>query len=334
VILGAGASRGEASQRGGVLPPLDSDFFAQLQRLKSLGPGAVETLRVACELFGPLPDVTMESYFTQIEFVAELASMLNVGKSVGLELPGASYFRSAHQSFLTALLDVLSEAGVAMGRDALPPELHRALVGVLESGDSVISFNYDLLMDSALKQEGSGKWDAADGYHIRCTGCRDSVLYWQPDDAVCLQDSIALCKLHGSVNWAPVDEDRMTYGVTLTEPPFKADKMLVLPPAWSKPIRHFPISELWGHARASLLQSRVLIVVGYSLPLTDMWAQALLRCVAVERGQQCLPFASMLIANPDESVCSKVVSVMGAAVGADTRVQRFKGFEELIDYLV
>jgi hypothetical protein len=339
VILGAGASRAEAeaSHRGGVLPPLDTDFFEQLQKLKSPSIGRTQTLRLARELFGSSTAMAMESYFIGIEFLADAVSVLKsyeVGTAT-LGLP--CYIADAPKAFRSALLGVLREAGIATGRDeqmALSPERHRALVRILECGDSIISFNYDLLIDRALKEEGSGKWNAVDGYPCRCSGVEDSAAYWQPRGADRpIQDSIALLKPHGSLNWTPVPEDCPASGISLTEPPFDPDKMLVLPPAWVKPINYFPLREVWAQAWGFLSRSKVLIVAGYSLPQTDMWAQALLRAAAMARAQGGRSFANIIVANPDDSVCAKVVSVVGAAVGADTRVRRFRCFEELVDYL-
>ena len=183
VVLGTGASRAEAcaSRKRGVLPPLDADFFEQTPEAERTShAGAMETLRTARELFGPLPNVGMETYFTQLEFGTALTCMQDIGKDLGRGDWIAARFPRAQASFLRALLEVLSAAGATADADALSPKLHGALVGVLERGDSLISFNYDVLIDSALKQEGNGKWDGTYGYHCRCSGVHDGVQHWQP----------------------------------------------------------------------------------------------------------------------------------------------------------
>ena len=77
---------------------------------------------------------------------------------------------------------------------------HQRLVQWLDAGDIVLSFNYDLLIDRALKATGS--WWPDDGYRLAFhrLGARDG------DDAVWrnandVHSSVALLKLHGSLNW-------------------------------------------------------------------------------------------------------------------------------------
>jgi hypothetical protein len=71
-VLGAGATRGASfvdPVKNPCLPPLDADFYAQLQRIRN--PKHEETIKSVIEdtveLFGINFQVTMETVFTTLE---------------------------------------------------------------------------------------------------------------------------------------------------------------------------------------------------------------------------------------------------------------------------
>ncbi len=57
---------------------------------------------------------------------------------------------------------------------------------VIQPGDSVVTFNYDVSLDKELKR--AGVWEAGDGYGFEVEGLPGS-------------SSVDLFKLHGSINW-------------------------------------------------------------------------------------------------------------------------------------
>src|SRR5262249_44341985 len=71
-VLGAGATRGASfvsPTRNPCLPPLDADFYAQLQRIQNKKHSNVieGVIQDTVELFGVNFDVTMETVFTTLE---------------------------------------------------------------------------------------------------------------------------------------------------------------------------------------------------------------------------------------------------------------------------
>jgi hypothetical protein len=71
-VLGAGATRGASfvdPLENPCLPPLDADFYAQLQRIghKKHLETVENVISDTIELFGPSFQVTMESVFTTLE---------------------------------------------------------------------------------------------------------------------------------------------------------------------------------------------------------------------------------------------------------------------------
>jgi hypothetical protein len=74
-VLGAGATRGASfvkPDKNPCLPPLDADFYAQLQRIRNRK--HIETVQQVIEdtveLFGVNFQVTMEMVFTTLEHTA------------------------------------------------------------------------------------------------------------------------------------------------------------------------------------------------------------------------------------------------------------------------
>ena len=64
---------------------------------------------------------------------------------------------------------------------------------LVHEGDTIVTFNWDLLHESALWR--GGKWHYADGYGFRCSDAPSG-----------RASGIKVLKLHGSVNWAQHDE--------------------------------------------------------------------------------------------------------------------------------
>jgi hypothetical protein len=325
VILGAGASRGEVRSpaQSAVLPPLDSDFFSQLQKLGPTHEAVNEVLGAARELFGPVPSVTMEQFFIRIEFLTSVARYFP-----GQSRTTADRYEKVQQAFREALLLVLNEARVGSGLQGGPgnPERHQFLFRHLDPGDTIISFNYDLVAEGALATMGGVPWNPASAYGVTATGAVDKWRGGHREDEDS-SETVYLLKMHGSLNWRRENEE-----LVLTVAPYDSSRFLIIPPAWNKPVEHDRIiRSVWQKARDALSQSEVLVIVGYSLPQTDMWTAALMRACADERSE---PFSHVLIANPDWEAVDRLVSTVSPAIHRHTRVITFATFAELIDSLV
>lgn len=335
VILGAGASRDEATGKGrAVMPPLDADFFEQVQALEELTPSARRVLEVARELFGPEPAVTMEDFFTQIEFFTELTRVgVPVGSQAAIDLEPGFRYLDVREHFMAALLDVLRQANVAEEtKSGFSPDsaLHQCLAAVLKPLDAIITFNYDTLVDYALREKQPGNW-------ALLLPVRGDSEYWRlaqhrmtsgPTSVGAeYPPAIHVHKMHGAINWRRLDDD-----VQLVRPPFSGESMAVIPPAWHKPVQDDKVfSRVWTNARLALETADVLIMAGYSLPRTDMLAQALLRATGAVRVDR--PFSHVMIANPDDGAVKGLIAMIGPAIGPDTRIRRFGFFRDLAHFL-
>ncbi len=215
-----------------------------------------------------------------------------------------------------------------------PPLEYAHLVQLIKAIDrgrpwdrsSVVTFNYDLALD----------------YAVQCDGTR--VDY-------CLGDSnlghgARVMKLHGSLNWKFCQEcgkleewqlqdyfskltrtgpfpDRVklevalrisgqTHGCGARLEPF------IVPPTWNKTMHRTHLAKVWAAAAEELADAREIIVIGYSLPETDVFFRHLmaLGTVGTTRVQKFWVF------DPEEKVREKFERILGPAV-----TERFKFHE-------
>jgi len=323
-VLGAGATRGSFWEHTGLpgqpLPPLDRDFFAQLQRTR--GSEAVDRLlRFWREEFGPEGDVGMEACFTHIEFMAELGRLTAPGSGL------AERYRSAVDDFVAGLRYLLATAR----RPDLP--FHMCLAKALEPGDTVISFNYDTHMDAALKEYAADRWDPEVGYGVSVV---DGAELWagESGEAPRSGSGVKLLKLHGSLNWELDSPDSQE--IRLIAAPANTDDGRrsggsIIPPALRKAIAGHPLySEIWRLAWHALLEVEVLVFSGYSMPTADLLAQALFRAASRERAA---PLRGLVVADPDPEARRRAIGVVRATTGPETAVIQMHATAELFEWL-
>ena len=321
VVLGAGATRGASFVGGlegkGPIPPLDTDFFCQLEMLRH--ESEVEPLMRFCRKeFGPREVVRMEAFFTQIEF----ANLLLRGLAVGAGHPIEAYAKAQEQ--FTEAICTLFNTFVQT-----PCQHHERLAEMLRSEDTVVSFNYDTVMDAALRDKAANRWAAAQGYVVDVdSGAAD----WQAPrtKGQPCREPIKLLKMHGSLNWCR-DTPRSKH-IALTRPPYQAKQVTIIPPMWNKPVTDDELfSAVWKQARIALEAARVLVVVGYSMPPTDLYSQVWLRLGA--NAKKAAALRAVVVADPDPAAARRVLSVLGGAVLPRTRVVRLKDIAELASFI-
>ncbi len=165
VVLGAGATRGAdfpSNFQPGCSPPLNKDFFTQLQRAAGTKYRDLvkQVIQDVVDLFGSNFSLTLEDYFTQLEF---LDAALDIAPQTAGKLSTAELRRKRDRLMhaVSAVLEMSTDVAI---RTSPGCGLHRRLVDGLSARDTVISFNYDCVMDHALRQHGDGKWSAVYGY--------------------------------------------------------------------------------------------------------------------------------------------------------------------------
>jgi hypothetical protein len=327
VILGAGATRGEhrlPDAPGGSRPspPLDRDFFNELQKVAGKDPDDIRVLlRRARELFGPGPDCSMEEFFTTVEFLERFAELADVEGHWVNELR----WKVAMTAFRWGVVRLLDEAGIGGTSPGQPPHYHGHLARILEGDDVIVTFNYDTLIDRALRDAHRGAWSPGALAGINVKG---DVQPWGVS-AGGEKPVVHLLKMHGSVNWEIKGDE-----LWLSSGPVDPDDVAIIPPAWEKGIEESDVfSSIWKAAFHSLVSAAVLVVVGYALPATDMWTRALLRSAAAHRREKEESFEYVLLADPESRAYATLVSVLGPAIGNETRVMRFEDFAHLTEFL-
>ena len=325
-IIGAGATRGASfvPLSSQIFPPLDSDFFTQAQRLRGGEPSQLMQSLVgsAVRIFGRNFRLTMEGFLTQIEY---LANIFDDYKQRGR--PAKNPYKEVREEFLQVLATLLHESiGSAPACD-----YHASLINMLEGRDTILSFNYDCTIDHNLRLGGSRKWNARTGYGYPCYA--KTATKWNPGTPAREDRTLLLLKLHGSLNWAPFGgESDGPDRLRLKERWWRQHgdaRFEIVPPEWNKvQIRQGVYKEIWRKARHRVANCDCMMFVGYSLPATDLPAQALFRVDAWKAKSLKL----LVIANPDREARRRIREVVRRRLNEETRVLTFDSFKEVCEF--
>jgi hypothetical protein len=314
-----------------VRPPLNADFFTQLQKV---GTKHRETAKAVIgdvvDLFGPNFELTLEDYFSQLESMIDATRVTpkGVARVTGADL------RSRRDRLMKALAGVLEASTDEAIRARDGCKYHKKLVEHLKARDTVISFNYDCVMDDALRRVAGGRWSAKYGYAFSRPGRVSEIgdVHWSArPSAPNAKSTIYLLKLHGSINWqlpATLEGD-----ITLKQRLHAqrgTPQFTIIPPGWSKRERDEPIFEdLWRKAERALRGAKVIVVVGFSFTPTDLHVEAVVR-LALARSTN---LRALVIANPSRLDRARIRDVFSKQLGRSILVRQYYGFEEFVDAL-
>ncbi len=343
IVLGAGATRGAefvVTPPSGVapprcLPPLNADFFTQLQRITTeRHQDAVrDVVRDVVAIYGPNFSLTLEQYFTQLEAMLATARQAKVVP----ENYKAANLSAMRTRLLDALSAVLEESADVAKTNSLarrhPCSYHASLVNVLEAQDTIISFNYDCVMDHALRTTGLGKWSARFGYTFPNASRVEGYGAWSAEQAPTAHNrSINLIKLHGSLNWYPFP-DSDTEPLRLRERPYKqrGQKLYeIVPPEYVKTVEARPVyPTLWANAELALRRAESIAFIGFSFTPTDLDVEALFRLAMASNKK----LGRVVIANPNEEHRWRIRSILATALQDGAVVTQFDSFRDLAPHL-
>ena len=320
VVLGAGASRGASFVRGAhkARPPLDLDFFSELQRLGHVG-NVRELLKFVRGEFGTNLSLSMEEFFSQVEYMDRFQRKVNISRG-----PTPGKYQNALNWFYCSLVVLLKQA---IGEQTC--EYHERLAVCLHTNDVILSFNYDCLIDTALRDRAGKRWNPdKNGYGF---SIQNGGAYWRSQRSIGREAkrSIKLLKPHGSLNWK-IDDGK----VVLEQDPYDIPTAegRIIPPTWFKDVGEEPYNDVWADIRNEIRGCRALIVIGYSIPPTDLFSRALFKAeINSKIGREKLEF--LIIANPDRSARQKFVDLVQDGIEESTRILEFHNLEELADSL-
>lgn len=329
-VFGAGATRGCSfvdPKKDPCLPPLDVDFFTQLQRVRNKKhyPLIKQVMRDVVDLFGSNFDVTMETVFTTLEHTLRMLD--TTGESRDFNKKDLRMKKSRlGQAIAVVLEDSLAEKDEE-GHSRLTPlecEHHQRFVSdILRPGDDIVSFNYDCSLDYALKGNGDGKWNARYGYGFKL-GAKGSLLtgdaFWNPSVIAEKDTTVHYYKLHGALHFV-INEK--TGKVRLKNRPYTRQsgnmKFTIIPPEWHKAYDKGVFAVLWNKAAEAVHCAEHIVVIGYSMPLMDLHSSTLFR-TSVNSKQK---LKSLVVVNPDRSARRRIRTILQRGLNPDTKVISF-----------
>lgn len=136
--------------------------------------------------------------------------------------------------------------------------------------NTIISFNYDTVLEEALWNWKLKSWYGFESDSVEYDSSATFVSETNADSAV------AVLKLHGSVNWAtPNNKERLTLYGSYEDILEANQQVLLVPPTWRKTFSG-PISHVWDGAVRALKEATRIVIVGFSIPPTDIHFKYLL----------------------------------------------------------
>lgn len=173
--------------------------------------------------------------------------------------------------------------------------------------DTIISFNYDLVLEGAAcvynwrrsNQERHRHSESSNFMsfntifgksNISVENIREYFVknrpnsYFPPNDVFQNNDtSVKLIKLHGAINWKTANNN----------------KTFIVPPTWNKSDPQ--IRKLWDIAYKEIMGAKRIIVLGYSFPETDIYVKSLLALALNENKI----LQNIFFINPDKDIARK-----------------------------
>jgi hypothetical protein len=198
---------------------------------------------------------------------------------------------------------------------------HIKLANTLSEGDVVMSFNYDLLMDNALRE--CGKLTDS-GYIVHFQNVSDGTIWRRSEDGA---SAVTLLKLHGSLNWLHCDNCDATFlnrseKISPEYASFPKNcpscnesnvyfQRVIVPPILAKDYSRQPMKFLWGQANRHVARAQEIVIIGYSFPPTDFATETLLRDSLPWKTQRQTRF---IVVNPKKEVYERISRVFSSSV--------------------
>ncbi|CAK1918064.1 MULTISPECIES: SIR2 family protein [Vibrio] len=198
ILLGAGASKAYSDSPTGVRMPIACDFFDTFDKLKiSENPWALQdgVLGFIQRVYDKEPYQYLRSGIDIEDFHSDIEDKLKESIEKAGKGPDEYLKFLNHKAFNQLIYIFASVINEIQNGPVSKP--HTALAKLLNPDDVVITFNWDTLMDRALRQEQN--WSTDNGY-----GFEAHKIYrnqWVKPEMEVNVRAPRLIKLHGSTNW-------------------------------------------------------------------------------------------------------------------------------------
>lgn len=281
-ILGAGASACFDRSGSGIKCPSAKNFFTVADRLLKSEPRE-ETENYSSLVFflKKYFNLTMDGIETAGLDMQDVLTFLDLELEYSDSRDEIEFLQLAREQFMDLLSVTFSKALAGP-----PCPYHGSLASYLAEGDTVISFNYDLLMDTALTIS-CPYWNPLTGYGFRA-GTAGQVVAGNEVSA----PKVLLLKPHGSFNWVICKKCGSFFvlppsqcGVPLKSAclndlwsgqPRHDPERLIIPPSLKKDVHGKIMQQVWTRAHNALENAGRVVVIGYSLPAADFLVKRLL----------------------------------------------------------
>lgn len=200
-IFGAGASRAYGQSPSGVFPPLARDFFKTYGNLPIAGDFEVrvgDIVNYVKDVFAVQPgrfgefNQDIEQFMTQLDLqLRYLAGQVAEGDATPEVFANFVQSNKAYDQMIFLIAHVLNE--IQNGPVSVE---YRAIATNCRPSDTLITFNWDTLLDRAMYE--TGVWSPDTGYAVLFESILEKT--WRPPTATKTQEPLLL-KLHGSTNW-------------------------------------------------------------------------------------------------------------------------------------
>jgi hypothetical protein len=191
-LLGAGASKSYEESKTGEKLPLANDFFETFNKLDISSSGWVllgDIINYVKENRG-ISVLDFSSYDEDIEALHSEVQTKYLEAIKNDDFYGITHYEKAFNQLVFLFSSVINEV-----QNGIESEFHKNLVLNLEDDDSIITFNWDTLIDKSLRN--NTEWSLKNGYYITPTKIyQDGWCDGENGNS----DNLLL-KLHGSSNW-------------------------------------------------------------------------------------------------------------------------------------
>jgi hypothetical protein len=179
--------------------------------------------------------------------------------------------------------------------------LSRFIVKKLKPGDSIITFNWDCLVEGALWN--NNMWTFLDGWGIEKEISQFKTQFYPYDKPKV--SNILVYKLHGSFNWSYDDIHEKIYfryldsihqdlGSLHEDSAYSQKIIALIEPSYIKQF-YKPLKLIWLKAFEAICNAQE-IYIGYSLPPADFYAQ-LFFSIALAKNKEC---QEVIFVNPED----------------------------------
>lgn len=335
-IFGAGATRGGLASQT-TPPPVDADFFEIAREIRGHGTERLTrtVLSDVWKLYGRTNGIGLESYFRDIESRARIYKFTTTANK-----PKDWQRRQDNLEELIRRVIIHTTCDASTGHfKPLSSKLHTKILNTVERHDTVVTFNYDLVIEESF--EDVGIWCPIDGYAQDVHGitnewCRKWIE--TRGGSRKSRGRIDVLKLHGSINWSLYNNSQ----IKLKDRPFVVrtrnskvvfEDVSILPPGLNKRIDKNPYNSLWSNARLDIEQCDSLAIIGYSLPDTDVLALALFSEIVRLRATRKHFIKQLHLVDPIDKVKNRLIDLFTPALNDKSRIFKYNGIREFANNL-